>query len=139
MLTKIPQYNVGTLVVITGGMFSGKTEALIWRIKRAVIARQSVGVIKHCSDVRYSTTDLASHAQSKFSSTVLEHSSQVMEHAKAFSVIGIDEVQFFDPKIVSVCLELVRLKRSVIVAGLDMDFRGIPFEITASLMAQADR
>ena len=112
----------GSIEVICGSMFSGKTEELIRRIKRATIARQKIELFKPTVDVRYSETDVVSHDRKALSSTPVENSSSILLLAGDADVIGIDEAQFFDNGLVDVCNQLANQGRRVIVAGLDMDY-----------------
>ncbi len=132
--------NLGWIEVITGSMFSGKTEELIRRLKRAQIARQKVEIFKPSIDNRYDKTQVVSHDANAIPSIVVEKAEDILKHVsqKDIEVIGIDEAQFFDEKIVDVCNELANLGMRVIVAGLDMDFRGKPFGPMPFLMAIAE-
>lgn len=128
----------GRIEVVCGSMFSGKTEELIRRLKRAKFARQTVEIFKPAIDTRYSEGDIVSHDQTSIRSTPVESSASILLLADSTDVIGIDEVQFFDPGIVDVCSELANRGVRVICAGLDMDFKGKPFGPMPSLMAVAD-
>jgi thymidine kinase len=128
----------GSIEVICGSMFSGKTEELIRRIKRATIARQKIELFKPTVDVRYSETDVVSHDRKALSSTPVENSSSILLLAGDADVIGIDEAQFFDNGLVDVCNQLANQGRRVIVAGLDMDYLGNPFGPMPQLLAIAD-
>ena len=119
-------------------MFSGKTEELIRRLKRAKIAKQRVEIYKPCIDTRYSDTEVVSHDQNAIQSTPVESSQNIILMAGDADVIGIDEAQFFDNGIIEVCNTLANQGYRVIIAGLDMDFRGIPFGPMPQLMAIAD-
>lgn len=125
----------GWIEVICGSMFSGKTEELIRRLKRAQFAKQEVEIFKPKLDVRYSETEIVSHNQNSIPSTAVESSSQIELLASTSQVIGIDEAQFFDEGIVEVCNNLANRGHRVIVAGLDMDFKGRPFGSMPNLMA----
>ncbi len=130
----------GLLEVVCGSMFSGKSEELIRRLRRAEIAKQHVLTIKHCIDNRRSTEFVTSHTGNKILAIELNNSKEVFKFInEKTEVIGIDEVQFFDNEIVSVILELVNMGKRVIVAGLDLDFRGVPFGCMPALMAFADK
>ncbi len=130
----------GSLEIICGPMFSGKSEELIRRLRRAVIAQQNVAVFKHAIDDRYDNTNVTSHNGTK----LLAHATDSGEHllAKALSenytVVGIDEVQFYTTDIISTICALVEAGARVVVAGLDMDYRGIPFGPMPTLLAIAD-
>ena len=131
--------NSGWIEVICGPMFSGKTEELIRRIRRAEIAKQSVQVFKPEIDARYSKSDIVSHSAQRALASAVASSSRIVELLQPESqVIGIDEAQFFDGKLVSVVEHLAGEGKRVIVAGLDTDFRVQPFEPIPALMATAD-
>lgn len=119
-------------------MFSGKTEELIRRLKRAKFARQKVEIFKPAIDTRYSEEEVVSHDHTSILSTPVESSGAIMLLSSDIDVVGIDEAQFFDPGIVDVCNELANRGVRVICAGLDMDFKGIPFGPMPALMAVAD-
>jgi thymidine kinase len=130
---------MGTLEVICGPMFSGKTEELIRRVTRAVIARRRVQVFKPRVDSRYDPDAVVSHSQRKIVSTVVDAAPQILEQLDpAAEVVGIDEVQFLGPQAVEVCRALVERGLRVIVAGLDQDYRGAPFEPMPQLLAEAE-
>lgn len=128
----------GSIEVICGSMFSGKTEELIRRLKRARIARQRVEIYKPAIDTRYSDNDVVSHDANSIPSTPVESARSILLMASDAQVVGIDEAQFFDDAIVEVCNELANSGKRVIVAGLDMDFKGIPFGPMPQLMAIAE-
>ena len=128
----------GSIEVITGSMFSGKTEELIRRLKRAIIAKQKVEIFKPAIDVRYSLTEVVSHDENSIRSTAVENSSNILLLAGDVDVVGIDEAQFFDKHLVDVAVQLANQGIRVIIAGLDMDFRGVPFGPMPGLMAIAD-
>ncbi len=128
----------GRIEVICGSMFSGKTEELIRRMKRAQFARQKVEIFKPSIDTRYSDEDVVSHDGLSIDSTPVDNSSSILLLGSNCDVIGIDEAQFFDDNLVKVCNELARRGLRVIVAGLDMDFRGVPFGPMPALCAVAD-
>lgn len=129
----------GTIEVITGSMFSGKTDELIRRLRRARIARQHVQVFKPSIDVRYEKGKVTSHAGTEFEATPVESAGEIPALAqKNTTVVALDEAQFFDAAIVSVVQQLADRGLRVIVAGLDMDFRGEPFGPMPALMAQAE-
>ena len=128
----------GRIEVICGSMFSGKTEELIRRMKRAQFARQKVEIFKPSIDTRYSDEDVVSHDGLSIDSTPVDNSSSILLLGSDCDVIGIDEAQFFDNNLVEVCNELARKGVRIIVAGLDMDFRGVPFGPMPALCAVAD-
>jgi thymidine kinase len=128
----------GWIEVITGCMFSGKTEELIRRIRRAQIARQKVGMFKPGIDDRYHESEVVSHDKKSILSIAIEHSSQLLGHMDNFEVIGIDEAQFFDEKLTEICEKLALAGIRVIVAGLDLDYRGVPFGPIPNLLATAE-
>ncbi len=130
--------NTGWIEVIVGCMFSGKTEELIRRIRRAQIARQNVAIFKPKIDTRYSNDHIVSHSEAKLLSTVVECSDDILARAKDAQVVGIDEGQFFDLRIVDVAEELANQGKRVIIAGLDQDYRGKPFEPMPQLLAVAE-
>ncbi len=128
----------GRIEVVCGSMFSGKTEELIRRLRRAQFARQSVDIFKPAIDVRYSEEDVVSHDKNTIRSTPVDTSSSILLLSSGIDVIGIDEAQFFDDGLVDVCNELAEKGVRVIVAGLDMDYRGKPFGPIPALCAIAD-
>jgi thymidine kinase len=128
----------GRIEVICGSMFSGKTEELIRRMKRAQFAHQKVEIFKPAIDTRYSDDDVVTHEGVAIHSTPVDNSSSILLLGDECDVIGIDEAQFFDENLVSVCNELASKGIRVIIAGLDMDFRGIPFGPMPALCAVAD-
>ena len=128
----------GWIEVICGSMFSGKTEELIRRLRRAQFAKQNVEIFKPAMDVRYDEEEVVSHNDNRIRSTPVPASSNILLLANNVDVIGIDEAQFFDDQIVHVCNELANRGMRVIVAGLDMDFKGNPFGPMPALMATAE-
>ena len=128
----------GRIEVVCGSMFSGKTEELIRRMKRAVFAKQSVEIFKPSIDTRYSEEDVVSHDHNSITCTPIDSSSAILLLAADIDVVGIDEAQFLDEGLVDVCNELAYKGVRVIVAGLDMDFKGIPFGPMPALCAIAD-
>ena len=128
----------GRIEVVCGSMFSGKTEELIRRMKRAKFAKQRVEIFKPAIDTRYSAEDVVSHDHNVISSTPVESSSTILLLSSELDVVGIDEAQFLDSNLVSVCNELANRGVRVIVAGLDMDFQGVPFGPIPALCAIAD-
>lgn len=130
---------MGQIEVICGPMFSGKTEELIRRLKRAVIAKRKVQVFKPRVDTRYDPEAVVSHSQQRLLSTVVEKAGDVLDRlAQDVEVIGIDEVQFLGPDIVPIVKDLADRGLRVIVAGLDQDFRGAPFDPMPQLLAEAE-
>ena len=128
----------GCIEVVCGSMFSGKTEELIRRMKRAQFAKLRVEIFKPAIDVRYSETEVVSHNRNASPSTPVDSSSSILLLTSDVDVVGIDEAQFFDMGIVDVCRELSKRGIRVIVAGLDMDFKGTPFGPMPALLAIAD-
>jgi thymidine kinase len=128
----------GWIEVICGSMFSGKTEELIRRLKRARIANLKVEIFKPAIDVRYDEQQVVSHDSNSIHSTPVEHAQQILLYAEGVDVVGIDEAQFFDDEILHVCETLALKGIRVIVAGLDMDFSGKPFGAMPNLLAIAD-
>ncbi len=129
----------GWVEVICGSMFSGKTEELIRRIKRGVIARQVVQVFKPSLDNRYDAVQVASHSGTFFSAAPVQSVDEMRTQLKPEAeIVAIDEVQFFEPALIEFCRELAESGRRVIVAGLDLDFRGEPFGPMPQLMAEAE-
>lgn len=119
-------------------MFSGKTEELIRRLKRAQIANLKVEIFKPTVDVRYDAMDIVSHNENRISSTPVENSQQILLLANEVDVVGIDEAQFFDEEMPHVAEKLAGMGMRVIVAGLDMDFLGRPFGPMPAVLAMAD-
>ncbi len=130
--------NTGWIEVITGCMFSGKTEELIRRLKRARIAKLKVRIFKPALDNRYSDEEIVSHDLHSIPSQTVESPGEILENSADAEVIGIDEAQFFDESIVEVCNKLADEGKRVIVAGLDQDYRGEPFEPMPKLLAIAE-
>ena len=128
----------GRIEVVCGSMFSGKTEELIRRMKRASFAKQKVEIFKPAIDTRYSEDNVVSHDQNSIWSTPIESSGSILLLASDIDVVGIDEAQFLDNGLVEVCNELANRGVRVIVAGLDMDFKGVPFGPIPALCAIAD-
>jgi len=128
----------GWIEVICGSMFSGKTEELIRRLKRAQFARQKVEIFKPTIDVRYDEMKVVSHDANEIRSTPVPAAANIPILADGCDVVGIDEAQFFDDEIIRVCNDLANKGVRVIVAGLDMDFKGNPFGPMPSLMATAE-
>ena len=128
----------GRIEVVCGSMFSGKTEELIRRLRRAQFAKQKVEIYKPAIDVRYSEEDVVSHDKNHILSTPIDSSASILLLSSDIDVVGIDEAQFFDMGIVDVCNELANRGVRVIVAGLDMDYKGVPFGPMPALCAIAD-
>ena len=133
-----PKQRRGSIEVICGSMFSGKTEELIRRMKRAQFAKQRVEIFKPAIDVRYSDVDVVSHDRNTIPSTPVDSSGNILLLSSEVDVVGIDEAQFFDEGIVDVCKQLADSGIRVIIAGLDMDFLGHPFGSMPALMAIAE-
>ena len=128
----------GWIEVVCGSMFSGKTEELIRRLKRAKIANLKVEIFKPGIDVRYDETKVVSHDANSIQSTLLSNSQEILLLTEGVDVVGIDEAQFFDAEIANVCETLASKGIRVIVAGLDMDYLGNPFGQMPNLLAKAD-
>lgn len=130
--------NTGWIEVIAGCMFSGKTEELIRRLRRAKIAKQSVKIFKPKIDSRYSKENIVSHSEQSLPSTIIDSPQEILELSKEAQVIGIDEAQFFSNDLVSVVNELANNGKRVIIAGLDQDYTGKPFEPIPQLLAVSE-
>ena len=128
----------GSIEVICGSMFSGKTEELIRRVRRSQLAKLPVEIFKPSMDTRYHDTDITSHDSNSIPSTPVERSSTILLLGSVAKVVGIDEAQFFDDELPEVCTKLANSGIRVIVAGLDMDFKGQPFGPVPALMAIAE-
>jgi len=137
MLSIVPK-DTGWIEVICGSMFSGKTEELIRRLRRAQIARQKVAIFKPEIDNRYSSEHIVSHNEGRLPSTTVASAQEILAQAGDATVIGIDEAQFFGPELVDVCQALADGGKRVIVAGLDQDYTGKPFEPIPQLLAVAE-
>ncbi|MFZ6010753.1 MAG: thymidine kinase [Bacteroidota bacterium] len=131
-------HHAGWIEVITGCMFSGKTEELIRRLNRAIIAKQKVEIFKPAIDTRYDDKKIVSHNENTIRSTPVNFANDILLLAGECDVVGIDEAQFFDDAIVEVCNQLANQGKRVIVAGLDMDFEGKPFGPMPFLLAVAE-
>lgn len=131
-------HRTGWVEVVCGSMFSGKTEELIRRLNRATIAQLKVEIFKPALDTRYHEADIVSHNANKIRSTPVQAVQEILLLSGDCDVVGLDEAQFFDSEIVNVCNQLADSGKRVIVAGLDMDFRGIPFGPMPQLMAIAE-
>jgi thymidine kinase len=138
MVEPTPQPNAGSIEVIVGSMYSGKTEELIRRLRRAQIARQRVEIFKPAIDVRYAHDAIVSHSDLRIPSRAVKSAREVLRYAHEAQVIGIDEGQFLGPELVKVCETLARRGKRVIVAGLDQDYMGKPFEPMPQLLAIAE-
>ncbi|HEY6074474.1 MAG TPA: thymidine kinase [Anaerolineales bacterium] len=133
------KHTQGSIEVICGSMFSGKTDELIRRLVRATIAKQKVQVFKPAIDVRYAVEKVTSHAGTNYDAVPVERAAEIRTRLeKDTTVVGIDEAQFFDAEVVDVARELAQRGIRVLVAGLDMDFRGEPFGSMPELMALAE-
>lgn len=130
--------DLGWIEVITGSMFSGKTEELIRRLRRAQIARQKVAIFKPQIDERYSADHIVSHNEQKIPSMSVKNAWEILEKSQDAKVVAIDEGQFFGPELVEVCEKLAYQGKRVIVAGLDQDYRGQPFEPMPQVLAIAE-
>ena len=134
----ILKQHTGWIEVICGSMFSGKTEELIRRMRRAMIARQRIELFKPKIDIRYSDKEIVSHDMQKVPSHTISKPKQILDLALEAQVVGIDEAQFFDKSLVKICQTLANMGKRVIVAGLDQDYKGIPFEPIPELLAVAE-
>lgn len=130
--------DTGWIEVIAGCMFSGKTEELIRRLRRAQIAKQNVKIFKPEIDTRFSKNLIISHSEQSLPSVLIKDIKEIIEFSKDAQVIGIDEAQFFSSDIVDICNNLANEGKRVIVAGLDQDYKGIPFEPMPQLLAIAE-
>ena len=137
-MVPIIQRNVGWIEVVCGCMFSGKSEELIRRLRRALIARQKVAIFKPKIDDRFSEDHIVSHSEQRISSMVVDNAGAILESSLESHVVGIDEAQFFSNELIDVCQRLANMGKRVIVAGLDMDYRGEPFEPIPQLLAMAE-
>jgi thymidine kinase len=130
--------NTGWIEVIAGCMFSGKTEELIRRLRRAKIAKQNVKVFKPKIDNRYSASEIVSHSEQSLPSIIVENPFDILDLAEDAQVVGIDEAQFFSNDLVDVVNKLADQGKRVIISGLDQDFKGVPFEPMPQLLAVAE-
>lgn len=140
---KIDNFNAkdgatGWIEVVCGSMFSGKTEELIRRLNRAIIAKQKIEIFKPSIDIRYAVNDVVSHNENSIRSTPVQFSNDILLLSGDCDVVGIDEAQFFDEEIVNVAIKLANSGKRVIVAGLDMDFKAEPFGPMPKLMGIAE-
>ena len=133
-----PQNRIGWIEVICGSMFSGKTEELIRRVNRALIAKQDVIIFKPALDKRYHADRVVSHNRNEVTSVPVEQASQILLHAEPYEVVAIDEAQFFDSELTQVCTALASKGKRVIISGLDMDYAGKPFGVMPQLMSIAE-
>ncbi len=134
------KHHSGSLEVVCGSMFCGKTEELIRRLRRAIIAKQKVQVFKPSIDRRYSDQQVTSHAGMAYDAIPITKAQDILSHLESdTTVVGIDEIQFLDPEIVSIVESLADKGIRVIATGLDLDFRGEPFGSMPILMAKAER
>ncbi len=130
--------DTGWIEVIAGCMFSGKTEELIRRLRRATIAKQNVKIFKPAIDLRYSDDSIVSHSEQSLPSILIKDINEVLNHSSDAQVVGIDEAQFFTNDIVDICNKLANDGKRVIVAGLDQDYTGAAFEPMPQLLATAE-
>jgi thymidine kinase len=130
--------NAGWIEVICGSMFSGKTEELIRRLRRAQIAKQTVAIFKPAVDTRFSENEIVSHSELKLPSQQIQSPKEILEKGKEAQVIGIDEAQFLGIELLEVAQALANNGKRVIIAGLDQDYRGVPFEPIPQLLAIAE-
>ena len=132
------QMQKGSIEVICGSMFSGKTEELLRRLKRAEFAKLKIVVFKPIVDKRYDTQKVVSHNENTIPAIAVESAKDIFRLAKGFQVVAIDEAQFFDLELVAVCTKLANASVRVIIAGLDMDFLGTPFGVMPKLLSIAE-
>ena len=130
--------NFGWIEIICGSMFSGKTEELIRRAKRVKLAKQKIKIFKPKEDIRFKKKKIVSHNENFLKSKIIERPSEILKFSQNAQVIGIDEAQFFSDEIIEVCNKLANDGKRVIVAGLDMDYKGKPFGSMPNLMAIAE-
>tara|TARA_B100001250_G_scaffold165201_1_gene142205 strand:- start:107 stop:682 length:576 start_codon:yes stop_codon:yes gene_type:complete len=130
--------NFGWIEIICGSMFSGKTEELIRRAKRVKLAKQKIKIFKPKEDTRFKKKKIVSHNENFLKSKIIERPSEILKFSQTAQVIGIDEAQFFSDEIIEVCNKLANDGKRVIVAGLDMDYKGKPFGPMPNLMAIAE-
>ena len=129
---------LGWIEVICGPMFSGKTEELIRRLKRAIIAKNKILVFKPKIDNRYSDNLIVSHNNNSIESIIIDNESEILNIPNDVNIIGIDEIQFFTKEIVDICIKLANQNKRVIVSGLDKDFQGKPFGIMPNILSEAE-
>ncbi|MBH08869.1 MAG: thymidine kinase [Candidatus Marinimicrobia bacterium] len=128
----------GWIEVICGNMFSGKTEELIRRLRRAQIAQMKISIFKPRIDSRYSENQIVSHNLLKMDSRIVDKAKEIFDFTKETDVVGIDEAQFFDKSLIDICKKLAGNGKRVVVAGLDTDYRGLPFGPMPEIMCEAD-
>ena len=128
----------GSVEVICGSMFSGKTQELIRRLKRLKVAKKKFIVFKPAIDIRYKKNKIVSHNKDSINATVVNNIAEIQNHISDEEVIAIDEAQFFDETLISLCNDLANKGKRIIICGLDMDYLGVPFGIMPSLMAISD-
>jgi thymidine kinase len=133
-----PNKSKGWIEVVCGSMFSGKTEELIRRVKRAKIAKQQVRIFKPKMEIRYDKVKVVSHDDNYVDSFPVDTSEEILKWVDDIEVVGIDEAQFFDEGLTKVCDDLANMGKRVVIAGLDMDFLGKPFGVMPELMAKAE-
>lgn len=138
LVPKGERKGAGWIEVVCGSMFSGKTEELIRRLNRALLAKQTVEIFKPAVDNRYHESDVVSHNENAIRSTPVQFANDITLLAGNCDVVGIDEAQFFDDSLIEVCENLAASGKRVIIAGLDMDFEGNPFGPMPHLMARAE-
>tara|TARA_X000000368_G_C22676024_1_gene556100 strand:+ start:35 stop:586 length:552 start_codon:yes stop_codon:yes gene_type:complete len=129
---------LGWIEVICGPMFSGKTEELIRRLKRAIIAKNKILVFKPKIDNRYSENLIVSHNNNSIESIIIDNENEILDIPNDVNIIGIDEVQFFRKEIVNICIKLANKNKRVIISGLDKDFQGKPFGIMPHILSEAE-
>ncbi len=130
--------DMGWIEVIVGSMFSGKSEELIRRLRRAQIARQEVAIFKPLIDTRFSNDHIVSHSEQKIPSVSVLNAFEILERSRDAKVVGIDEGQFFGLELIEICEKLAAQGKRVIVAGLDQDYRGKPFDPMPQMLAIAE-
>ena len=133
-----PNKSKGWIEVVCGSMFSGKTEELIRRVKRAKIAKQKVRIFKPKMETRYDKVKVVSHDDNYVDSFPVDTSDEILKWIDDMDVVGIDEAQFFDDGLPAVCDKLANMGKRIVIAGLDMDYMGIPFGVMPQLMARAE-
>lgn len=136
---RITKMKVGSLEVIAGPMFCGKTEELIRRVRRAVIAKKKVAVFKHTLDIRYRKRNVVSHSKISLRSTVVTHAKEILKKAKNADIVAVDEAMWFGRDLIPIVNQLIDQGKRVIVSGLSTTFDAQPFEPIPSLMAVADK
>tara|TARA_B100001173_G_C15889909_1_gene505142 strand:- start:202 stop:744 length:543 start_codon:yes stop_codon:yes gene_type:complete len=129
----------GNIEVICGSMFSGKTEELLRRLKRAKLAKMKIAVFKPKIDLRYGNESVVSHDKNTIYAIPIEKAEDILEHVNEVHIVAIDEAQFFDKKLIPICNKLANEGKRIIIAGLDMDFLGKPFGVIPQLLAIAEK